>query len=35
MPDGDQKESYLTGQIQYLSLIRKQESLLGNDFGLN
>jgi Lon protease-like protein len=35
MRDGAQKESYLAGQIQYLSLIRKQESLLGDDFGLN
>jgi Lon protease-like protein len=35
MPDDGQKENYLAGQIQYLSLIRKQETLLGNDFGLN
>lgn len=35
MPDGNLKENYLAGQIQYLSLIRKQEILLGNDFGLN
>lgn len=35
MTDGSQQESYLAGQIQYLSLIRKQETLLGNDFGMN
>jgi len=35
MPDGDQKERYLAGQIHYLSMIRKQEALLGSDFGQN
>ncbi|MEN8201309.1 MAG: LON peptidase substrate-binding domain-containing protein [Bacteroidota bacterium] len=35
MPDSRQKEGYLTGQIHYLKMIRKQETLLGNDFGLN
>jgi Lon protease-like protein len=31
----DQKEGYLTGQLRYLKMIRNQETLLGNDFGLN
>jgi hypothetical protein len=35
MPDSQQKVAYLTGQLRYLKLIRKQESLLGDDFGLN
>ncbi len=35
MPDGDFKENYLAGQLRYLKMIRKQETLLGNDFGLN
>lgn len=35
MPDAQQKESYLAGQLRYLKMIRKQETLLGNDFGLN
>jgi len=35
MPDGKQKEGYLAGQLRYLKMIRKQETLLGNDFGLN
>jgi len=35
MPEADQKEGFLAGQIRYLSLIRKQEALLGDDFGLN
>lgn len=35
MPDLVQKEVYLTGQLRYLKMIRNQESLLGNDFGLN
>lgn len=35
MPDADQKEGFLAGQLRYLSLIRKQEALLGDDFGLN
>jgi len=35
MPDGLLKEGYLVGQINYLKMIRKQETLLGNDFGLN
>jgi hypothetical protein len=29
------KEAYLASQLRYLKMIRKQESLLGNDFGLN
>ena len=35
MPDGNLKEGYLAGQINYLKMIRKQETQLGNDFGLN
>lgn len=35
MPDAEQKEGFLAGQIRYLSMIRKQEALLGDDFGLN
>lgn len=35
MKDGRQIEEYLMGQINYLKMIRKQETLLGNDFGLN
>ncbi|MCK4751598.1 MAG: LON peptidase substrate-binding domain-containing protein [Bacteroidales bacterium] len=35
MPDEEQKEGYLTGQLRYLRMIRNQETLLGNDFGLN
>ena len=35
MPKAEQKESYLAGQLRYLGMIRKQETLLGNDFGLN
>lgn len=35
MPDGEQKEGYLAGQLRYLGMIRKQETQLGNDFGLN
>lgn len=35
MPGTVQKESYLAGQLRYLKMIRKQETLLGDDFGLN
>jgi hypothetical protein len=35
MHDGEQKEGYLSGQLRYLKMIRSQETLLGNDFGLN
>lgn len=35
MHDGAQKEVYLAGQLRYLKMIRKQETLLGDDFGLN
>lgn len=35
MPGAEQKEGFLAGQLRYLSLIRKQEVLLGDDFGLN
>jgi len=32
---GQQKEIYLAGQLRYLRMLRRQESLLNNDFGLN
>jgi hypothetical protein len=35
IPEEGQKEDFLTGQLHYLTMIRKQEHLLGNDFGLN
>ena len=35
MSASDHRESYLSGQLRYLNMIRYQESLLGNDFGLN
>jgi hypothetical protein len=35
MPDDEQKETFLAGQLRYLSMIRTQEALLGDDFGLN
>ncbi|MGW8316817.1 MAG: LON peptidase substrate-binding domain-containing protein [Bacteroidales bacterium] len=35
IPGEVQKEEFLAGQLRYLTMIRKQESLLGNDFGLN
>ncbi|MEN8226821.1 MAG: LON peptidase substrate-binding domain-containing protein [Bacteroidota bacterium] len=35
MPDAEHKEGYLAGQLRYLKMIRKQETQLGNDFGLN
>ncbi len=35
LPDAKRKEIYLAGQIEYLSMIRNQETQLGNDFGLN
>jgi len=35
MPDAEQREGFLAGQVRYLSMIRKQEALLGDDFGLN
>jgi len=35
MPDAEQREDFLTGQLRYLSMIRKQEALLGDDYGLN
>jgi len=31
----EQQENYLTTQIRFLMMIRNQEQLLGNDFGLN
>ena len=34
-PGEEQKEEFLVGHLRYLTMIRKQESLLGNDFGLN
>jgi len=35
MPDGTKKDGFLAGQLRYLSMIREQETLLGDDFGLN
>jgi len=35
MSDAEQKENFLAGQLRYLSKIRQQEALLGDDFGLN
>lgn len=35
MPGAKQREGFLAGQLRYLSMIRKQETLLGDDFGLN
>jgi hypothetical protein len=35
IPEEEQKEDFLAGQLRYLKMIRKQEHLLGNDFGLN
>jgi Lon protease-like protein len=35
IPNDSQKEGYLVGQINYLKMIRQQETQLGNDFGLN
>jgi hypothetical protein len=35
MPDQGQKENFLAGQLHYLSMIRSQEAILGDDFGLN
>ncbi|RPI45907.1 MAG: hypothetical protein EHM46_01225 [Bacteroidetes bacterium] len=35
MSEKNRKEDYLSGQLRYLEMIRKQESLLGDDFGLN
>lgn len=35
MTEGEKKDEFLAGQLRYLRMIRTQESLLGNDFGLN
>jgi len=35
MNGSEQREGFLSGQLRYLSLIRRQEDLLGDDFGLN
>lgn len=35
MPGTEQREDFLSGQLRYLSMIRRQEALLGDDFGLN
>jgi Lon protease-like protein len=35
MSSGEQKDNFLAGQLRYLSMIRSQEALLGDDFGLN
>jgi Lon protease-like protein len=35
MPEAEHRENFLAGQLRYLGMIRKQEALLGDDFGLN
>jgi hypothetical protein len=35
MPGAKQREGFLAGQLRYLGMIRSQEALLGDDFGLN
>jgi Lon protease-like protein len=35
MTDAIQREGYLERQLMYLKMIRTQETMLGNDFGLN
>ena len=35
MTGKNQKEEFLAGQLRYLKMIRNQEALLGDDFGLN
>jgi len=35
MTGAEQREGFLAGQLRYLSMIRSQEALLGDDFGLN
>lgn len=35
MDDPLQKEKFIAGQLRYLKMIRRQETLLGDDFGLN
>jgi Lon protease-like protein len=35
IPEDEQKETFLAGQLRYLSMIRTQEALLGDDYGLN
>jgi hypothetical protein len=35
LPDGEKKEQYLASQLRYLRMIRLQETMLDNDFGLN
>jgi len=35
MTGKNRKEEFLAGQLRYLKMIRKQEALLGDDFGLN
>ena len=35
MTGTEQREGFLVGQLRYLSLIRRQEALLGDDYGLN
>lgn len=35
LPDSQHKDNFLAGQLRYLSMIRQQEALLGDDYGLN
>lgn len=35
MSGAEQREGFLAGQLRYLRMIRSQEALLGDDFGLN
>jgi len=35
MDDPLQKEKFIAGQLRYLKMIRRQETLLGDDYGLN
>ena len=35
MSDAERREGFLAGQLRYLGMIRRQETLLGDDFGLN
>ena len=35
LPNAFQKDNFLVGQLRYLSMIRQQEALLGDDYGLN
>jgi len=35
MPDTTEQDNFLAGQLRYLKMIRHQETMLGDDFGLN